>query len=81
MTDTCGSSPTALEIATSAPVVRRSAKIALVVGVLLMAINHGDNIVMGHMTLASWFKCALTFFVPYCVSTVTAVLSAREAEK
>ncbi|MEO9515785.1 MAG: nitrate/nitrite transporter NrtS [Paracoccaceae bacterium] len=59
-------------------VVRRAAKIAFVVGIILMFINHGDKIVMGHMTTLAWMKCALTFLVPYSVSTVTAILTARE---
>lgn len=71
--------PSALDVATCSTVVTRSAKIALVVGFLLMGINHGDTILQGEMSGMSWLKCALTFLVPYCVSTVTAVMAARDA--
>ncbi|MEO9821280.1 MAG: nitrate/nitrite transporter NrtS [Paracoccaceae bacterium] len=78
MSDTFNTRPSALQVALSPAVMRRAAKIAFVVGVILMFINHGDKIVMGHMTPLAWMKCALTFFVPYSVSTVTAILTARE---
>ena len=81
MSDTFNTSPTAFQVATTPAVMRRAAKIALVVGIILMLINHGDKIVMGNMTPLAWMKCALTFLVPYSVSTVTAVLTARENQR
>ena len=78
MSDTFDTPPTALQIALMPAVIRRAAKIAFVVGIILMFINHGDKIVMGHMTTLAWMKSALTFLVPYSVSTVTAILTARE---
>ena len=44
---------------------------ALVVGSILISINHGDIIVDGSMP-ASW-KIILTYCVPYCVTTWGAV--------
>ena len=44
---------------------------ALVVGSILISINHGDFIVDGSMP-ASW-KIILTYCVPYCVTTWGAV--------
>ena len=44
---------------------------ALVVGSILISINHGDIILDGSMP-ASW-KIILTYCVPYCVSTWGAV--------
>ena len=78
MTQANQNRPSMLAIATNPAVMRRAAKIALVVGTILMAINHGDSIIMGQMTLVSWLKCALTFLVPYCVSTATAIMAARD---
>ncbi|MBW2725240.1 MAG: nitrate/nitrite transporter NrtS, partial [Deltaproteobacteria bacterium] len=43
------STPTPLEIATSWPVVRRALGYAVIVGALLIAINHGDAIVRGDL--------------------------------
>lgn len=72
------SQPTALQIAIDRSVVKRAAKIALVVGVVIALINHGDKIVTGRMDGAAWLKCALTFLVPYCVSTYSSVMAVRE---
>ena len=50
--------------AQSAPHVR----IALIVGVLLIAINQGTVIVGGDATTATWIRCGLNFVVPFLVS-------------
>ena len=42
-------------------VIKRALKIALVVGFILAAINHGDHIINGDMTLINWVKIAITF--------------------
>ncbi len=55
---------------------RRTARIALVVGVLLTAINQGAVIVDGHATTATWVRCALNFVVPFLVSNA-GLLSGR----
>ena len=65
-------------LATRASVMRRAAKIALVVGVVLAAINHGDRIMGGTLDSGGVFKILLTFCVPYCVSTYSSVLAIRE---
>jgi hypothetical protein len=65
-------------LATRASVMRRAAKIALVVGVVLAAINHGDRILSGTLDSGGLFKILLTFCVPYCVSTYSSVLAIRE---
>ena len=70
--------PSALEIATERSVMRRAVRIAAVVGLVLAAINHGDRILMGAMDGNAWFKCALTFLVPYCVSTYSSIMAVRE---
>ena len=69
--------PSFWSIATSAEVVRRATRIALIVGVVLALINHGDKIMTGTMDIGSWLKGILTFLVPYCVSTYSAVEAAR----
>ncbi len=50
--------------------------IALVVGLLLTAINQGAVISGGEATAATWVRCALNFLVPFCVSNL-GLLSAR----
>ena len=48
---------------------------ALVVGSILTAINHGDAILMG--LWPPMLKVALTYAVPYCVTTWGAVTGKR----
>jgi hypothetical protein len=62
-----------LRLCFSKSVIRRAVKTALIVGVILAAINYGDVILRGQMTQSQIFRLALTFFVPYCVSTYSSV--------
>lgn len=59
----------------------RSIKVALVVGTLLGLINHGDNILMGTLSLAGMCKILISYFVPYSVSTWSAVQTAKDELK
>ena len=68
-----------LAIAFEASVVRRALKMMAVVGCILALINHGDALLMGAMTATAWLKVALTFAVPYCVSTISSVQALRLA--
>jgi len=48
---------------------RRSAvRVALVVGTILLAINHGSAFLKGNMTRQRWVSAALTYLVPYIVN-------------
>ncbi len=48
---------------------RRSAlRVALVIGTLLFAINHGPALAGGAMTPTRWLSALLTFAVPYAVN-------------
>jgi hypothetical protein len=58
-------------LATSDGVPRRSLKVAIVVGTALNLINQGDAL-WGEASI-NWFKLALTFAMPYAVSTYGAV--------
>jgi hypothetical protein len=51
----------------------RALRIALVVGTILAAINHGDAILGASMTTSAWIKILMTFCVPYGVSWYSAV--------
>ena len=46
----------------------RAIKVALVVGPILIIINHHDSILNYELSNNLYFKFALTFLVPYCVS-------------
>jgi hypothetical protein len=60
-------------IALSRMVVTRAIKVAFIVGTLLALINHGEKILSMSFVSLDWFKVMLTYLVPYCVSTWSAV--------
>ena len=60
-------------LACSGPVVRRGLKFAVVVGSILIVINHGDAIVSGRLTATNYLKMVLTVTVPYVVSVLSSV--------
>ena len=60
----------------------RAIKVALVVGPILIIINHHDSILNYELSNHLYFKIALTFLVPYCVSAYSSAqaYSAYELE-
>jgi hypothetical protein len=55
---------------------RRTVRIALVVGVVVTLINQGGVIAGGTATAATWVRCGLNFVVPFLVSNA-GLLSGR----
>lgn len=43
-------------------------KVAIVVGSILFAINHGNAVIKGKMTRGRWISGLLTYIVPYMVN-------------
>jgi hypothetical protein len=66
-----------LQIATERAVVRRAFAVAMIVGSILVAINHGDAIMRGDLSLQRIFRILLTVTVPYCVSTYSSVAALK----
>ncbi len=66
-----------LGIALEPAVVRRALAFAVIVGALLIAINHGDAILRGELDAVRAAKMGLTVMVPYLVSTISSVGSIR----
>lgn len=66
-------------LAFSRPVVRRALLYAVVVGAVLIAINHGDAILAGDLPPRRLAKMALTVVVPYVVSTLSSVGALRQS--
>jgi hypothetical protein len=58
---------------------RRTARIALVVGTILTLINQGDVIIRGDATAITWVKVALNYCVPFIVSNL-GLLAGKRAE-
>jgi hypothetical protein len=54
---------------------------AAIVGPILIAINHGDAILRGDMSLPRFGRMLLTILVPYTVSTISSVAAIREQRR
>jgi hypothetical protein len=66
-----------LRVAIEPAVVRRAIKYAVIVGAILITINHGDAILRGDITTSRILKMGLTVVVPYLVSTSSSVGAIR----
>ena len=71
--------PGFFEAAARRTVLVGGAKVALVVGPILTAINQGDVIMAGQAP--DFLKVALTFMVPFCVSVYSAARFSRIAAR
>ncbi len=60
-------------IATRPAIVKRSVRVALVVGTLLTLINQGGRLLAIDIDAPTLARIVLTYIVPYCVSTWAAV--------
>jgi hypothetical protein len=69
----------AFAIATSPEVVRRALGYGIVVGAILVGINHGDALFRGEADAVRIVKMILTPMVPYAVSTLSSVSAIRAA--
>jgi hypothetical protein len=49
---------------------RKTLKIAAIVGTLLSLINQGSVIFGGDATAATWIRVGMNYLVPFCVSSV-----------
>ncbi len=68
---------TSFQLATSPHVVRRALGYAVVVGAILIGINHADALARGELDLVRAIKMGLTVVVPYAVSTLSSVQALR----
>ena len=69
-----------LVLAGQGPVVRRGIAYALVVGAILILINHSDVLFNGDISTDRALRMGLTVLVPYLVSTFSSVGAMRQAE-
>jgi hypothetical protein len=72
-------STTWLATARRPEIVGRALRVAAVVGTILVAINYTDRLLAGTLAGVDWLKMGITYLVPYCVSTYSAVAVVREA--
>jgi len=59
---------------------RKTTRIALVVGTLLSLINQGYLIWGGHATYVTWIRVAANYIVPFCVSSTGFLTATRRSE-
>ena len=72
-----------LRIAVSREVVVRGLKYGVVVGAVLIVINHGNAILAGQLDPTRIWQMMLTVLVPYCVATASscgAILEKRSSD-
>ncbi len=62
-----------LYIASRKPIVIRGLKYGILVGSILIIINHGNAMVAGTVDSTRVIQMILTVLVPYCVSTASSV--------
>jgi hypothetical protein len=62
-----------LTVALERGIVLRACKYAVVVGAVLITINHGDALLAGEVDARRLLKIGLTVLVPYVVSTLSSV--------
>ncbi len=59
----------------------RAVIISMIVGSVLLLINHGDHITQEPICKDFWTKCGLTYLVPFIVSMVSVGLVYRRTER
>ena len=69
-----------LSTACSEEVVRRSLKVSVIVGTVLVAINQGDLLLSGAADADLFWKIPMTYCVPYAVSTFASVDALRRSK-
>ena len=73
--------PEWLQLCLSKSVMKRALLSALVVGIILITINHGDAILRGQVDQDRFLKMLLTICVPYLVSTFSSVSTIRQMQQ
>lgn len=69
-----------LRLALTPSVIRRGLAYAVIVGVILIVINHGDALLRGEVSAGRAWRMGLTVLVPYVVSTLSSVGAMRRVD-
>jgi len=75
------SSPHFFELAIKSHIVIPALKISLIVGTLLAMINHSSAILNMDLDIKRFLQIVLTYCVPYCVSTYSAVKAIQDRDE
>jgi hypothetical protein len=68
-------------LAFSTSIVKRGVKFSVVVGTILVFINHGDDLFAGTISQLQIYKSMLTYTVPYMVSTLSSIQASLDREQ
>jgi hypothetical protein len=68
-----------LRLMAQPPIVRKALRAAGVVGAVLIALHHGDELVSGHLKQRALVKALLTPLIPFGVTLLGAFLQSRPA--
>ncbi|CAH0990862.1 hypothetical protein SIN8267_00962 [Sinobacterium norvegicum] len=74
------SKPSFIQLAIRPRVVSTALKLSLLVGTVLAIINHGPAMLQFTLGSDNFLQIALTYLVPYCVSTYSAVKALQQTE-
>ena len=74
-------SPGFIDLALTSQVIVPALKISLVVGTVLALINHGSAIFRMELDAERLLQIVLTYIVPYCVSTYSAIKAIQNHDK
>jgi hypothetical protein len=70
----------ALRVVTHRPHLKKTIRIALVVGTVLFVINQLDVVLSGRANAIVWLKVGITYCVPFAVSNVGILIGSRRPE-
>ncbi len=59
------------------PHIRKTVRVALIVGTVIFCINQLDVVLRGQATVFTYLKGALTYVVPFCVSNYGILVASR----
>ena len=62
-------------------ILKRSLKVSMIVGTILMFINHGDKLLYSSIDATLIIKILMTYCVPFCVSTQASVSATLQSRK
>lgn len=62
------------------PNLRKTIRVALIVGTVIFAINQLDVVIRGGATAVTYLKSALTYLVPFCVANYGILTATRRVE-
>lgn len=67
-----------LVLAMKPAVVRTAVRISIIVGTILVLINHGSAVASWSFSKQNLIQICLTYLVPYCVSTYSSVRAIQD---